>query len=158
MGDLKLKVFRRAIIIICSILLIILLIMSIPEGKYINKDLQGKVNNGAAKVIEVNKEWDIDNDKVIIQRIIITDKNTYLRIRYIQRQTGWSFPFSSIELYDNKGRKNVISGESIGKLWGEEGVNEYERVSDNSKELTLKLQLYDRNRELKIPYAGSVTK
>lgn len=155
MGDFNLKIFRRAIIVICSILLIPLLISSIPEGKYFNKDLQDKVKSSDAKVIEVNKEWKIDNDTIIIQRIITTDKNTYIRIRYVQSQIGWSFPFSAIELYDDKGKKNISGGEAKGKLWGEDGINVYDRLNDNCKEITLKLQWYDRKMELKIPYAGS---
>lgn len=149
------KVLRRFIIIMCIILLIPLLIASIPEGKYFNKELQGKVKTGVAQVIEVNKKWKIDDDTIIIQRIIITDKNTYLRVSYVRNENGWSFPLESIELYDNKQKINISSDEEIGKLWGEDGLNEYERLSAGCKEITLKLQWYDRKMEFKIPYAGS---
>lgn len=155
MGDFKVKVFRRVIITICIILLIPLLISSIPEGKYFNNELKGKVKSGAAQVIEVNKKWKIDDDTIIIQRIINTDKNTYVRVRYVQDQPGWSFPLETIELYDDRGKKHMGSGEEIGKLWGEEGIIEYDRTSADCKEITLKLQRYDRKMELKIPYARS---
>lgn len=153
-----LKAFRRSVIIICTILLIPLIFCSIPEGKYFNKELNAKVNSGAAKVIEVNKKLKLDNDTIIIQRIIITDKNTYVRMRYVQSQMGWSFPFSAIELYDDKGKVDYYGGEDAGKLWGEEGIDKYNQISNDCKKITIKLQWYDRKQELVIPYEGSGNK
>lgn len=149
------KVLRRVIIVICIILLIPLLIISVPEEKYFYNDLKDKVKIGTAQVIEVNKKWKIDDSTIIIQRIISTNKNVYVRFRYVENKSGWSFPSNSIELYDDKGKKYMVAGEDIGKLWGEEGINEYDRPSADCKEIILKLQLYDRKMEFKIPYGRS---
>lgn len=149
------KAFRRTVIVICAILLIPLIFCSISEGKYFYKELKAKVDNGIARVIEVNKKLKIDDDAIIIQRIIITDKNTYVRVRYVQSQPGWSFPLSSIVLYDNKGKVDYYAGEGSGRLWGEEGINEYNQIGNDCKKIIIKLQWYDRKQELDIPYEGS---
>ncbi|WP_234117276.1 DUF5643 domain-containing protein [Clostridium hydrogenum] len=149
------KKFRRTIIIICSILLIPIILTSIPSGKYLNSYWKKIMIGENAKVIEVNKKWKIDNASIIIQRVIITDKHVYIRARYVSLEIGWSFDFGSIEMYDDKGKRYFNStGEGRGKLWGGEEITQYEKVPKDCKEITLRLQCYDRKAELKIPCKG----
>lgn len=105
-----------------------------------------------AKVIEVNKKLKIDNASIIIQRVALTDKHTYIRSRYVSFEQGWSFPLEVIEIYDDKGKRYISTASTgEGKLWGEEGIAEYEKIPKDCKEIILKLQYYDRKAELKIP-------
>lgn len=151
-GGVKLKILRRAIIIICSILLIPLIMSSIPSVKYFDSTWKKQMISDNAKVIEVNKKWKIDNASIIIQSVILTDKHVYIRSRYVSFEQGWSFPLEAIEIYDDKGKKYMNVGSTDeGKLWGEEGMAEYEKIPKTCKEITLKLQYYDRKAELKIP-------
>jgi hypothetical protein len=124
---------------------------SIPEGKYYDKTLEAKVENGSVDVVEINKEMKIDNDTIFIQRLIIDEGNIYLRYS-TEEEKGWSFSDSALALYDDKG--NYLSssgGGSSEKSWGRDGLIEFEKAEGNCKELTLKLEWYDRQGELKIP-------
>ncbi|MFL0251060.1 hypothetical protein ACJDT4_11555 [Clostridium neuense] len=146
------KILRRAIIIICSVLLIPLIMSSIPSAKYFDSTWKREMTADNAKVIEVNKKWKIDNAYIIIQRVILTDKHVYIRSRYVSFEQGWSFPLETIEIYDDKGKKYMhVASTGEGKLWGEEEMAEYEKVPKNCREIVLKLQHYDRKAELKIP-------
>lgn len=146
------KILRRTIIIICSILLIPLIISSVPSTKYFGSTWKKQMTSDNAKVIEVNKRWKIDNASIIIQRVIITDKHAYIRSRCISFDPGWSFPLDSIEMYDDNGKRYMnVGSEGKGKPWGGEEITEYEKIPKDCKEITLKLQCYDRKRELKIP-------
>lgn len=146
------KILRRAIIIICSILLIPLIITSIPSGKYFDSYWKKWITGENAKVIEVNKKWKIDNASIIIQRVILTDKHAYIRARCVSFEPGWSFPLESIKLYDDNGKVyRMVGSEGKGKLWGGEEITEYEKIPKDCSEITLRLQCYDRKAELKIP-------
>ncbi|MGE5627915.1 MAG: hypothetical protein ACM3X7_07330 [Solirubrobacterales bacterium] len=52
---------------------------SLPEGKYYNQNLKDLVNAKKANVIEVGKELKLDQDTLIIRRIINTEDKTYVR-------------------------------------------------------------------------------
>lgn len=159
MGDIILKRVRKAIIIICTILLIPIILTSIPSGKYLdNAELKDKIKKGTAYDIEVNKSLKIDNAVLTIQRITFTNENTYLRYNYKHKKIGGNFYFQSIELYDDNGNKYIShGGESKGKLFGQDDLISYNFINSNSKEITLKLQLYDRNFEMKIPCSRSTS-
>lgn len=146
------KVFRRSIIIICSVLLIPIIVSSIPSGKYFDSYWKKEMTSNNAKVIEVNKSWKIDNASIIIQSVILNDKYAYIRSRYVSFERGWSFPLQAIEIYDDKGKKYMNVGSvGEGKLWGEEGMAKYEKIPKDCKEIILKLKYYDRKVEMKIP-------
>lgn len=151
-GGIKLKILRRAIIIICCVLLIPLIMASAPSTKYFDNTWKKQMTSDNAKIIEVNKKWKIDNASIIIQRVILTDKHAYIRAKYVSLEIGWSFDLGSIEIYDDNGKRYMnVASEDKGKLWGEEGITEYEKIPKDCKEITLKLQYYDRKAELKIP-------
>lgn len=152
------KVLRRSIIAICIFLLLpvlfnlfSLLYNRLSTGKYYTIELKNEVKSGAAQVIEVNKKMKIDNDTLIVRRIINTDKNTYVILSYIPRNSGWSFPFNTIKLYDDQGIVNVSGAGGQGGFFREDFLTKYDRVNTDCKEITLKYEWYDRNVELKIP-------
>lgn len=96
----------------------------------------------------------IDNDKIFINRIINTEDETYIRYRVIKFEQGWSFPESAIKVFDDKGQEYIYHGAgSSGKAWGEEGIFRVDRIPDDVKEITLKLDRYDRKSEVKIHLA-----
>lgn len=144
------KVLRRSIIVICSVLLIPLVFTSFPNGKYFNDELKTLVKSGKAEVIEVNKKIPIDNDTIYIERIINTDTQTILRYKIVE-EPGWSFPSNVLLLYDDAGKKHQGGGASSGRFWGEDGIINYERISKASKEITIRLEWYDRVGEVVIP-------
>lgn len=147
------RLMRRSIIVICSILiipLIILALASFPKGKYFNSNLKVLVKNGKADVIEVNKKIKIDKDTIYIERIINTDTETNLIYKVIE-VPGWSFSESALVLYDEKGKKNQKGGESIGKIWGQDGIIIYDRINKNSKKITISLEWFDRRGKVVIP-------
>ncbi|WP_406770515.1 hypothetical protein [Candidatus Clostridium stratigraminis] len=145
-----LKSLRRGIMVICSLLLIPLIITGFPKGKYFNDELKTLVKNGKAEVIEVNKKIPIDNDTIYIERIINTDTQTILRYKIVE-EPGWSFPSNVLLLYADAGNKHQGGGSSSGKFWGEDGIINYERISKATKEITIRLEWYDRVGEVVIP-------
>lgn len=148
----KLKIFRRAIIIICSVLLIPLIVSSIPSGKYFDGHWEEEMTSKNGKIMEVNKKWKIDNATIVIQSVIINDEHAYIRSRCISFEPGWNFPLDSIKIYDDNGKRYMnVASEGKGRLWGGEEITEYEKIPKDCKEIILKLQCYDRTAEMKIP-------
>lgn len=121
-----------------------------PKGKYYNKELKALVKKERAEVIEVNRKLNIDGDIIYIERIINTDTETNIRYRTLEKP-GWSFPGSVLVLYDDNGKKLIGGSTSSGWLWGQDGLIIYERINKDSKELTIKLEWYDRSGEIIIP-------
>lgn len=125
--------------------------MSIPESKYYEKDLKAMVNEKKAQVIEVGKGMKIDKDTIFIERIINTQDKTYIRYALIRFDQGWSFSESAIKIFDDKGKQyQKKSGSWKGKFWGQDGLFEIDKINNDVKYITLKLDWYDRKDEMKI--------
>lgn len=147
----EIKGLRRTIIVICFILLALSGFSCLPASKYYNKDIKKLVAENKAQVIEVGKGMKIDNDTIYIKRIINTKDRTYIRYSYIRKELGWSFPLNTIKIFDDKGKEyRHQSGTSSGKLWGQDALDEVEKLDKDAKYITLKLDWYDRKNELKI--------
>lgn len=145
------KRLRIAIITICLIILAISGFDILPESKYCNKDLKTLVNTKKANVIEVGKGMKIDDDTILIKRIINTQDKTYIRYAFIRSEEGWSFSQSAINIFDDKGRQyQYRGGHSSGKLWGQDGLFNIDRINEDAKYIILKLEWYDRKNEMKI--------
>lgn len=124
---------------------------NLPESKYYGKNLKALVKENKAQVIEVDKSFKIDKDTLLIKRIINTEDKTYLRYAFIRKEQGWSFPAGAIKLFDDKECEYWNGGGGwSGKIWGQDGIIEYERLRDDVEYITLKYDLYDRSNELKI--------
>lgn len=147
----RIKALRRTVIAICLLILIASGFMSLPESKYYYKDLKTLVNAKKAQVIEVEKGMKIDKDTILIKRIINTQDKTYIRYAFIRFEQGWSFPEEAIKIFDDKGKQYQSKGGGwTGKLWGQDGVIELDRISEDVKYITLKLEWYDRKNEMVI--------
>jgi len=147
----KIKGLRKVIITICLIILVVSGFSNLPESKYYNKDIKGLVNEKKAQVIEVGKGFKIDKDTIRIKRIINTQDKTYIRYAVIINEPGWSFSAGAIKVFDDKGRQYENHGGGFsGKIWGQDGIIEYERLGEDVKYITLKLEWYDRKNQLKI--------
>jgi hypothetical protein len=124
---------------------------SLPESKYYNKNLKTLVKAKEAQVIEVGKGMKIDKDTVYIKRIINTSDKTYIRYALIRLEQGWSFSEVALKIFDDKGGEyHYLGGGGSGKIWGQDGLIEIDRINKDSKYLTIKLDWYDRKNELTI--------
>ena len=145
------KGVRRAIIVICLLILAIGGFYSIPKGKYFDDSIEELINNKKAEVIEVHKKMKIDEDSFIVKRIINAEDSTYIRYSLIRLEGGWSFPGTSIEVTDNNGKEYFNHGESSsGKLWGQEGLIRIDKIDEGAKYIIVKFNCYDRKSEVKI--------
>lgn len=147
-------ILRRGIILVCVLFLVSYLIGMWPENKYYSPELKSQVEKGTAQVIEVNKSFKIDRDKMKIMRLIKTADRTYIRFALIKKEEGWTFPDSSIKIIDDKGREyQCYGGGSSGKAWGEEGLLQTEPIAEDISQITIKFQWFDRENHLVIPLA-----
>ncbi len=125
--------------------------MSIPSSKYYKQDIKELVNAKKAQVFEVGKVMKIDKDSILIKRIINTQDKTYIRYAFIRFEQGWSFPVEVIKVFDDKGKQYQSKGGGwTGKLWGQDGLIELDRISEDTKYINLKLEWYDRKNEMTI--------
>lgn len=145
------KRLRRTIIAICLGILTISAFMSLPESKYGSKSLKTLVDTKKAQVIEVGKKMEIDKDTILIKRIINTEDKTYIRYALERFEQGWSLSEGAINIFDDKGNQyRYNGGQSSGKLWGQDGLISFDRINEDAKYITLKLDWYDRKNEMKI--------
>lgn len=122
-----------------------------PEDKYYDSNLEKLVEQGAAQVIEINKSFKIDKDTMYIKRIINTNEKTYIRYSLIIKEMGWSFPETTIKIIDDKNNEYQCYGaSSAGKPWGQEGLFQTDRISDGTKEITIKYQWFDRQNQMRV--------
>lgn len=153
----KIKKLRNTIIVICVLILIPtvlsigVLYLGIPKGKYGTPQIKELVKDNKAEVIEVNKKMSIDDDTLLIRRIIITEDKTYLRYTYFYEEMGWSFNNYSLTIYDDKNREyKCNSNGSAGLIIGEDGTMGFEKIEAGFNELTLKYNLYNREYEINL--------
>jgi hypothetical protein len=147
----QIKELRRTIIGLCLLILTLSGFRSLPESKYYDKNLKTLVKANEAQVIEVGKGMKIDRDTIYIKRIINTQDKTYVRCAFIRFEQGWSFPDGALKIFDDKGKEYLNrSGGWSGKLWGQDGLFEIERINKDSKYIAFKLDWYDRKNELTI--------
>lgn len=95
----------------------------------------------------------IDNDDLIIKRIINTEDKSYVRYRQIRTTQGWSFSKSIFRIFDDKGEEYIkVAGGASTNFWGEEGLMQLDKkIGEDVKYLTIKIDWYDRKSEMKIP-------
>jgi hypothetical protein len=136
---------------ICLLLLAFSGFLSFPESKYYSEELKVLVKSKEAQVIEVGKSMKIDNDTLYIKRIVNTQEQTFIRYGLLRSEQGWSFSEGALKIFDDCGREyQSIGGGSSGKSWGQEGLIKLDRINKDSKQITLKLDWYDRKGELTI--------
>lgn len=149
----KIKVLRRSIIVICLITLCVIGFACLPKSKYYYNDIKTLVDEGKAEVIELNQKMKIDNDDLIIKRIINTEDKSYVRYRQIRTTRGWSFSESIFRIFDDKGEEYIkVAGSASTNFWGQEGLMQLDKkIGKDVKYLTIKVDWYDRKSEIKIP-------
>ncbi|MBM7868663.1 hypothetical protein JOC70_000132 [Clostridium pascui] len=93
----------------------------------------------------------IDKDTILIKRIVNTEDKTYIRYAFIRFEQGWSFSQGAINIFDDKGKQyQYKGGQSSGKVWGQDGLINTDRIDEGVKYIILKLEWYDRKSEMKI--------
>ncbi|GMQ57363.1 hypothetical protein AN1V17_17580 [Vallitalea sediminicola] len=136
------KILRRVIIVICMIFILSDSTILLPDSK-------GKYSDEAI-IYDINKNMLIDNDKFIVERLILDDGITYMEYKLIRNEQGWSFNNGALEI---RNQENEIfkyrGGWSSGKLWGEQGVLEFSKIkiTDN---IIIKYEQYDRLVEMTV--------
>lgn len=136
--------------IVCLIILLPSVFFSIPDRKYCSTKLEELVKIEKAQVVEINKKGDIDNYKFIVNRIINTNNDTYIKYTYIGDGFGWPLWTSNFTIIDNENRiYQGVNGGSSEKLWGQQGLIIFERIDENKSPFFLVYNKFDR--EMKIP-------
>lgn len=147
----SIKKLRRTIIVICSIIIALHVFLSIPKGKYFHDNLRDLVKSNKAEVLEVGKSLKLDNDKILIKRIIICEDEIHIRYAYVAHEEGWSFSGISLKIYDDNGNLyESQSASSTGRSWGSDGLITVDN-DRKTQSLTLKIDHYDRHSELTVP-------
>lgn len=128
---------------ICIIILSQSIILAIPnfEDDYSDDSI----------VYKINKSLSIDNDKFIVERLIMDDKDIYIEYKLITFEKGWTFPDSAITLINSKGKELQGRGSfSSGKIWGEQGVLKYDCDIKDGETIIVRFEWYDRKSDLLI--------
>lgn len=147
----RIKGLRRSIIVVCIVLLALSGVIQMPPDKYYYAYVKNLVNQHQAEVVEVGKSLKLDDDRLVIDRVIISKDKLYLRYTLKRKLMGWSFCDNSIKIYDDKNKElQIHSGGQSGRAWGEYGIIEYSGVKGDIKYITVKLNHYDRRDEMKI--------
>ena len=149
-----LKDFRRFLIIICCITLFpwFVNIISLKYEYAWNFEFPKLKKDSDIKILRPNKLGKIDDDVFILRKITTTDEASYLGYTVKRNEVGWSFPVGAIKIFDDKNREyeSHSSGSSI-RAWGQKGTIEIDRIKDDAKILTIKLEIYDRKMTMSIP-------
>ncbi|WP_347177708.1 DUF5643 domain-containing protein [Clostridium perfringens] len=152
-GENTIKVIRRLIILVCLITLCFIGFTCLPKSKYYFKDIRSLVNEGKAEVIEVNQKIKIDDDYLIIKRIINTEDESYIRYKQVRTTLGWSFSESIFRIFDDNGEEYIKTAiSSSTSFWVTEGIILLDKkIKEDVKYLTIKIDWYDRQNKIKIP-------
>ncbi|MDU2323920.1 MAG: DUF5643 domain-containing protein [Clostridium perfringens] len=147
------KVIRRLIILVCLITLCFIGFICLPKNKYYFKDIRSLVNEGKAEVIEPNQKIKIDDDYLIIKRIINTEGESYIRYKQVRTTLGWSFSESIFRIFDDNGEEYIKTAiSSYTSFWVTEGLILLDKkIKEDVKYLTIKIDWYDRQNKIKIP-------
>lgn len=141
------KGLRRAIIVICLIILTVRGLNSLANGKYYDENINEMVNGKEYQVIEVGKDMKLDNDTILITRIINTEDKTYIRYSVKAMEKGWSFSESAIKVFDDREHQYEYSGAGSD---GKDGFIKFDRINEDANYITVKIDWYDRKNEMKI--------
>ncbi|WP_415297407.1 DUF5643 domain-containing protein [Clostridium perfringens] len=152
-GETTIKAIRRLIILVCLITLCFIGFICLPKNKYYFKDIRSLVNEGKAEVIEPNQKIKIDDDYLIIKRIINTEGESYIRYKQVRTTLGWSFSESIFRIFDDNGEEYIkTSISSSTSFWVTEGLILLDKkIKEDVKYLTIKIDWYDRQNKIKIP-------
>ncbi|MGU8760461.1 DUF5643 domain-containing protein [Clostridium perfringens] len=152
-GENTIKVIRRLIILVCLITLCFIGFICLPKSKYYFKDIRSLVNEVKAEVIEPNQKIKIDDDYLIIKRIINTEGESYIRYKQVRTTLGWSFSESIFRIFDDNGEEYIkTSISSSTSFWVTEGLILLDKkIKEDKKYLIIKIDWYDRQNKIKIP-------
>ncbi|MCX0359118.1 hypothetical protein LI056_14090 [Clostridium perfringens] len=141
------------IILVCLITLCFIGFICLPKSKYYFKDIRSLVNEGKAEVIEPNQKIKIDDDYLIIKRIINTEDESYIRYKQVRTTLGWSFSESIFRIFDDNGEEYIKTAiSSSTSFWVTEGLILLDKkIKEDVKYLIIKIDWYDRQNKIKIP-------
>ncbi|MDK0653279.1 DUF5643 domain-containing protein [Clostridium perfringens] len=103
--------------------------------------------------MEPNQKIKIDDDYLIIKRIINTEGESYIRYKQVRTTLGWSFSESIFRIFDDNGEEYIkTSISSSTSFWVTEGLILLDKkIKEDVKYLTIKIDWYDRQNKIKIP-------
>ncbi|GIP31226.1 DUF5643 domain-containing protein [Paenibacillus sp. J2TS4] len=146
-----LTIVRRIVIVVLGVWLVFYLTRYLPDRGYGDPSIQELVDSGQAQAYSLNAHLLIDQDKFTVKKMVISPEHVYLIYSLKKAEPGWSFPGNSIKLVDDQGRELTYSGgSSSGKVWGESGIQTYNRTEGEIKELTLQYEWFDRRASMRL--------
>lgn len=149
------KGIRKLIVVLFSVIILYTIINCIPMNKYYSSYFANLVAENKAQVVEVGEKLHLDNDTILIKRIINTDEASYLRYSFRSFEYGWPFSGKAIEVIDNEGNEYKYKSEkSEQRTWGEDGLIEIEKINEGAAYIILKLAWYDREDQIKVSLLG----
>ena len=127
----------------------------IPMNKYYSSYLEKLVDEGKAEVVEVGQDLQIDDETLLIKRVINIDEASYIRYSFITFNHGWFLSGKAIKVMDDQGNEyRYKSDESEYRTWGEDGILKISKIDEDAKYLILKLDWYDRQDEIRVSLTG----
>jgi hypothetical protein len=151
--EMTVKIVRRLIMSIAFISLLPNMISLFDFFKSdIPKEIRQQVKDGSAKQIDFNKEVALDQDKIIIKQLILSEKETLLFYEVHTKEPGWSFPDSALQLTDKQGKVFQNEGSSSSSnSWGHFGMNRYKRLPKELNTVVVDFSWYDRSFQIELP-------
>ncbi|WP_164669783.1 DUF5643 domain-containing protein [Virgibacillus doumboii] len=139
----------RRLIIAAALILLIPNIFQFIVGIFerdIPKEITEQVEAANAKMVELNKEVSIDNDKIKFKNLVLSDEETLLIYEVHTDEPGWSFPSTALKLKDGKGNNyQTDGGSSSGHTWGEFIIYHYEPLPEDADKVVVDFEWYDRS-------------
>ncbi|MGP4108498.1 DUF5643 domain-containing protein [Virgibacillus sp. L01] len=142
------KWIRRLIIVIALIILIpdIIILTVSTFDRDIPKDIQKQVDSGEAKMIDLDKEVTIGQDKIRFKHLVLSDDETTLIYEVHTEEIGWTFPSEALDLKDENGNTyNGRSGSSSSQSWGEFIIHTYKPLKDDVETVIIDFQWFDKS-------------
>ncbi|WP_018930898.1 DUF5643 domain-containing protein [Gracilibacillus lacisalsi] len=140
-------VWIRRLIIIACVMALIPNIFSFFSGltNELPEHIQGKVNNGDAVLIDLDKKVNLENDEILFKYLVLAAEETSLIFEVHSKENGWSFPGSAFELKDKQGNTyRGTGGTSSGRTWGQYIVQNYEPLKEDVDTIVVDFEWYDR--------------
>lgn len=149
------KVLRRTIIVVCILFLMLVGAMSMPKGKYYDQHVKDLVKSGQAEVIEIGQKINVDGDRLVINRAVKAGDEIYFKYTFLSRKPGNQSFSSGVSVLDEQGNQYSYRGETTrgNMFWGSDGLIMVSDVKADTKEVTIKLDLYDHHEEIKVSIA-----
>lgn len=146
------KILRRIIIVLCLVLLGVNAGATLYNGYTMDKYYENIAKENNAKVLDINKNMEIDGDRILLNSVFSDEENIYIGYKYTSFMAGDRFGAYAIRVFDDSGEEYFGRTYDMRRtIGGEKGViTLINVVPEETEYLTVKLDHYDRKDEVKI--------